>query len=635
MSFGWSPSDIIKLIEICHFVVVNCRKGPTSAIQHVSALRDEILEFESLLRQFHHVLAGSGDIPCLELQGIEMTLKECRNVLLKYTKLGAPSPTGRTLASSGSREFLKKSQHAVKVGGEIARHMAFGEREIATLQDRVMHHKQSLTLYLTVIERQRTARIERLVQEMHAEAISKPQVYPLNRTSSIPLALDTYPASSSDRYQAILAAVEKQREFAMLERSKAVGGSEDEEWEGICDQLDLFYRRVLNSIERKANSSLQHGSGGWSSQVELNRALLTNNKVDCPPPRPKRTFTADSGFESMSPLAPVREENSDPYELERCSSPVTESTASTSVPSVFSFKLRTGSTWSTTESIDPLTVDTRIPSLKRPPYPVVHAEPDTPQILPEYYSPTTPTPTQQEPPTPTFPRRGTSSSDGSIPGSPSWRPLPMKGRVKILWNDNPSPISCTLEGGYRSDGRMHAIKAVDRKNSKRQLPVLKLSSSEKRPIPQIEPPGERDNVGRTFFVKSPTTKGGEEGVQYLFYDPDDHLEFQSLVYGQRLVLAVIVQKIASFRGRESDRQYLRIWEPPDKKTSRCLLYYATARSHPRYIELRDKQIVPDGTKDCGEKILKLKLRTEMEYLKITFLSQNDLHMFRSALFTKG
>lgn len=70
-------------------------------------------------------------------------------------------------------------------------------------------------------------------------------------------------------------------------------------------------------------------------------------------------------------------------------------------------------------------------------------------------------------------------------------------------------------------------------------------------------------------------------------DIPDHLKFQSLIYGQKLLLAMVVQKISSTLGKESDRQYLRVWESQAQAQNhgRSLLYFASARPHPTYIEI--------------------------------------------------
>lgn len=54
---------------------------------------------------------------------------------------------------------------------------------------------------------------------------------------------------------------------------------------------------------------------------------------------------------------------------------------------------------------------------------------------------------------------------------------------------------------------------------------------------------------------------------------------------------MLVQKISSVNGKESDRQYLRIWEETDGEGHDgdiSILYFASARERPRYIEVHRK-----------------------------------------------
>ncbi|KAL2364822.1 hypothetical protein RJZ56_002240, partial [Blastomyces dermatitidis] len=125
--------------------------------------------------------------------------------------------------------------------------------------------------------------MEKMLAELRAEPTSTSINVPthLDRDVSFSFPIDAGVTYATDRYQAILAAMERQMEFAMLERNRADTG-EDEEWETICGQPDLFHRRVLNAIEPKANASAQHGNGSWPSHHEFNKALLSQNAIETP-----------------------------------------------------------------------------------------------------------------------------------------------------------------------------------------------------------------------------------------------------------------------------------------------------------------------------------------------------------------
>ncbi|PGH01447.1 hypothetical protein GX51_05255 [Blastomyces parvus] len=596
MSFGFSPSDVFKLIEICHYIVVNCRHGPTSAAQAITGLREEVLDFEDLLRRFHRILEETDEVSCIELRGVETTLRECRTHLEKYSVLQQQSlgndhlePPRPRLSIRRSREFLVKSKNATRLGGEVVRHLAWGEKDIIALQERIERHKQSLGLYLTVLEREKTAGIgkrlmsmEKMLAELRAESTLMPISAPthLARGVSFSFPIDAGITYATDRYQAILTAVERQREFAMLERNRAEAG-EDEEWETICDQLDLFHRRVLNAIERKANASAQHGNGSWASHYELNKALLSQNATAAPLKRASTENDA-SYHEPTSPLPPLYEESGDRFEAGSTVSTVTASTSP--LPSVFSFNppSRTTTT-STVDSIDPLMVNTNVSGMKRRPSSTIRRE----KLKHEEQKLQTRSPISPSSETESSHRPSFASSTGSG-GQRNWKTLQLDGWVKVLWDGCPAPVYCVLEAGHRSDGRLYAIKAVDLQGSPRQLPIIKLSSAERRPIPHTEPPGPRDDPAdafRVYFVKPPIMKRGEENVQYFFENQKDQFSFQSLIYGQKLILATVIQKISSAQGKESDRQYIRIWEATSPGHPRSLLYFASARSNRKHIEI--------------------------------------------------
>lgn len=132
---------------------------------------------------------------------------------------------------------------------------------------------------------QRLQGVERMVHELHSEAMPLTRTYPLQRVGSIPssgLGISDGSSPDGDRYHIMLEAVERQREYALLQRALAETGN-DQEWETICDQLDRFHRRVLNVIERKMNSSAQHSCRSeYGSQsendIELNRTLLNMSR---------------------------------------------------------------------------------------------------------------------------------------------------------------------------------------------------------------------------------------------------------------------------------------------------------------------------------------------------------------------
>ncbi|EGD94434.1 hypothetical protein TESG_01952 [Trichophyton tonsurans CBS 112818] len=746
MSFGWSAGDIYQLIVACHTLVSNCTLGPTSALQIVHGLAVEIQELERLLQQLQDLVQDGGETSCIDLRGIEDTLRDCRTHMQKYNNLqqaydnhhrnntdpavaGERRPSTTSTTGGRTREFLISGRNAARVGGELVRHATWGNSQISALQDRVSRHKQSLTLYLTVLERERSIRmgkrlqsVERMIHEIHAEAMPLTRTYPLQRVRSIPssgLGISDGSSPDGDRYHIMLEAVERQREYAMLQRALAETGN-DREWETICDQLDRFHRRVLNVIERKTNSSAQHGCrsehGSQSeNDIELNRTLLNMSRGSLmSPSNENQAYRRRRHAAFETPLERISDEIE--TETDRQSSHVSVSgteevadgsgsqihrTLSTVTlpsypPSVFS-NFTSTSTAATEDTAVPTTNATHMeipgshnkPSYMASPTQPLSASPSTvnslsiplstsPGSIHSYSTPISPgfAPRRSSPnardsissfastapsvvsmENGNVPLRSRSYSNGngsSFPPSPGmrlrrdtddsghhlscvWKNIPLNGGVKISWQGHSTSVRCVLSVGYKGDGRMYAIRATDPINPDDKLPILRLSSAERPTIPHIEPPGDRHRsheAGVIYFIKAPKTKYGEH-PKYYIEDRSDLIYLQSLIFGKNLLLSMLVQKISSVNGKESDRQYLRIWEETDGEGHDgdiSILYFATARERPRYIEVHRNNIDPSFERNHRSLVLELQLLQSGQYLRITFSSASDLQLFTETLF---
>lgn len=266
--------------------------------------------------------------------------------------------------------------------------------------------------------------MEKMIAELRTETMPMPSNLPahLDRGVSFSFPIDTGITYATDRYHAILAAVERQREFAMLERSRAEAG-EDEEWEAICDQLDLFHRRVLNAIERKANLSAQQRNGSWPSHFELNKALLSRSTIES---SLKRASTENDVcyYESTSPLPPLYEESG--YRFETGSTTSTATRSVSPLPSVFSFNppSRTATT-STVDSIDPLMVNSNVPPMKRRPSSTTRQEKWKYEHKLQPTSPISPSSETELSHRPSF------ASFNESGGQRNWKPVKLDGWVKV------------------------------------------------------------------------------------------------------------------------------------------------------------------------------------------------------------
>ncbi|KAF3479936.1 uncharacterized protein GIQ15_06912 [Arthroderma uncinatum] len=708
ISFGWSAGDIYQLVVVCHTLVSNCTLGPTSALQVIQGLREEIQELERLLQQLQNLVQDGGETSCIDLRGIEDTLRECRSHLQKYNTLqqaydnhyrshdADAVPVEKKVAASQSsggraREYLiSRPKNAAKVGTELVRHVTWGGTQVSALQERVARHKQSLTLYLTVLERERSIRmgnrlqsVERMIHELHAETMPLTRSYPLQRVGSIPGAafnsssssLPDGPAADNDRYHIMLEAVDRQRQYAMLQRSMADSG-DDQEWETICDQLDLFHERVLYVIERKTNSSAQHGNGREfrsenGSDIALNRALLNNSRGGLKSPSNEHpSYRRRRHAAHETPLALIRDETETETE---------QHTTNTSIqingedemdedggggvllhpaPSITTLASYASSVFShTTSASAAVTDDTAVTAIhmepsasSKPMYPTSASQPlsSSPSTAPSLsiplstspgschsytipnspspspighhpqhrystssYASTAPSVASMENGNPASRSRGYSVSSLPSPGnlqrrstddsgshsSCTWKTISLNGGVRIAWQGHPTPVRCVLAAGYRSDGRVCALRATDPKNTNERLPTLRLSSAEKRPIPHIEPPGHRDTgleAGVIYFIKPPKTKYGEN-PQYFVEDPYDNEG-----YGTGSAMRVV--------------------------------YFAPARERPRYIEVHRNDIDLNPKRSHRNTMLELQLSHQLQHLRIAFSSASDLQLFTETLF---
>jgi hypothetical protein len=118
----------------------------------------------------------------------------------------------------------------------------------------------------------------------------------------------------------------------------------------------------------------------------------------------------------------------------------------------------------------------------------------------------------------------------------------------------------------------------------------------KRPIPQVEPCGTRHDVNegyQVYFISPLDTEPKDEEVKFFFqeekcsylflptyklgliFQPIALNKFESLVYGQELLLSIDFRKISSSGKTLSENQRLRLWRRGDTKS---LLFYTTNKS---------------------------------------------------------
>lgn len=177
MSFGWSASDIYTLAAFCCQLVDAVREGVASAPQLVQDLKNELDEFSTVLVDLQVVLKETNDIAFIDLKSIEQTLHACNTHLKKYKHLhpqkSPPNPGDapannnnasvskpvhklkrQSSFSSKSKEFFDKGWGtSQKVGQSLIFTNFGGSEELQYLQLRLARHRQTLSLYLQILER--------------------------------------------------------------------------------------------------------------------------------------------------------------------------------------------------------------------------------------------------------------------------------------------------------------------------------------------------------------------------------------------------------------------------------------------------------------------------------------------------
>ncbi|EED18647.1 hypothetical protein TSTA_123760 [Talaromyces stipitatus ATCC 10500] len=646
MSFGWSAGDIFTLVATCYKIVENCREGLTSASIQIKGLRNDLEEFYTVLVHLHEVVKDGKNIAFFDLKDMKATMKSCDAYLDKYKHLqlskgvgsnnsGPNVATSSTNSSEGlkrrssfskSKELLDKSKETgLKLSQAVIWTTLGGESEIQELQRKLARHRQTLVLYLQILERnrrikedsnvnKRLSNVEAMVKDLHS-----------NRRLSNTGSPDTLPRSPRMHYQrqndtdyedyeAIFRALNEQKRLALMETERADNDDTLQEWNDILDHLEIISRRVLNAAERTASSTAQRRTGSASYQIKLNRMLTPHHTIGTPPSlRPiQRTDTHDSGFAEMLPqaLAPLPEESSGLSEAFAQSAHVVKPVQpqSSFLPDgmVEHYKPMTPNTLLKQRTLS-------VSSLSRP----VLSPSSSAESVGASTAPFSRSPRQSR----TF---SMSSSEVSFSAGVShWQTIQFDGWVKCTTTTSGRPISCTVNGGYDSNGKLYALQ-IRKQDSSSSSFIIKLSTHKKRPLPQVEPFGERDipeEGYQAYFISPLDTEPKGVEVQFFFQNEKSLNDFESLVYGQELLLTVNIKKISSSGKNLSEGQRLRVWKKNDTKS---LLFYTTKceKSKGRYHSIPAREVLQ--SKVVGKSSLDLKLQNNSHHLqdlKIEFLNK--------------
>ncbi|KAF3406954.1 hypothetical protein DPV78_000478 [Talaromyces pinophilus] len=573
MSFGWSAGDIFTLVVTCYKIVENCREGLTSASIQLGGLQNDLEEFSAVLLHLHNVVKESQHIAFFDMKEMKKTIVACNVYLTKYAGLK------RKASFSKGKELLDNAKDAgLKIRQAVIFTTLGGDQELQVLQRRLARHRQTLVLYLQILERNRRTKediklnkrlsdMEAMVKDMHSvrrlSATGSPDIVPRSPRIQQPQQRQQEPVN--DDYEGIFRQLNEQKRLALIEAERPNNDDNLEELNDILSHLEMIRLRVLNAAERTASSTAQRRTGSVSHQIALNRMLTPHHTMGTPPLRPiQRVDTHDSGFAEMLPpaLAPVREESSGLTESFVQSGHVNKYVH----PSSFT----EGMVEHQPPPISPRTLlKSRTLSVNSISRPVISPSSSSESVAASTAL-TTHSPRQSR----TF---SMSSSEVSFNSTiVYWQPIQFDGWVNCCTKTLRKPLPCSIHGGYDPNGQLYGID-IRRQDTNTQLVFIKLLKK-KRPIPQVEPCGTRHDVNegyQVYFISPLDTEPKDEEVKFFFQEEKSLNKFESLVYGQELLLSIDFRKISSSGKTLSENQRLRLWRKGDTKS---LLFYTTNKS---------------------------------------------------------
>jgi hypothetical protein len=162
MSFGWSATDLLSLVQICCVIIDNCKDGLRSAASQVNSLKKEVEEFNATLLQLHRHLKETGEVSFLNFKDVTKTLNECSEYLEKYRLLQKDEDSPRQHDGSdnegkpGRRNPMSKAslKGAVMKSPKILQYIALGgDKSINLLVAKLSRHRQSISLYMQILGR--------------------------------------------------------------------------------------------------------------------------------------------------------------------------------------------------------------------------------------------------------------------------------------------------------------------------------------------------------------------------------------------------------------------------------------------------------------------------------------------------
>jgi hypothetical protein len=162
MSFGWSATDLLSLVQISFVIIDNCKDGLRSAASQVNSLKKEVEEFNVTLRQLQGHLKETGELSFLDFTQVTKTLDECSKYLEKYRLLQKDEDSPRQHDGSdnegkpGRRNPMSKVslKGAVMKSPKVLQYIALGgDKSIDLLVAKLSRHRQSISLYMQILGR--------------------------------------------------------------------------------------------------------------------------------------------------------------------------------------------------------------------------------------------------------------------------------------------------------------------------------------------------------------------------------------------------------------------------------------------------------------------------------------------------
>ncbi|KAH7341180.1 hypothetical protein BKA66DRAFT_580388 [Pyrenochaeta sp. MPI-SDFR-AT-0127] len=289
MSFGFSPSDVIKLLEVSTRLYIAFKDANENSEAQVEGLVREFTTFHQCLEELGKLMKEYGKPLPFPCKDFEVTLEKCEKSLEPYAENLVDKKMG-----------MKKILYTIKYMGK--------EKEIEGLRKQITGHYQALHMCISFLQLRlhldATKQTQRLLDAAPFRSVSfGGRMYTTNALTSVsqtsPLALpapDEHPLYSEwrvfDRW--LQSEDERVAQEAGLTRPLSLGDAPAAAPSGDVETAAILYhlrRQVDDAILIEENRSKRTTA---EKRTHLAPSDAMKQKVRGMPPAPLRTYTLDT-----------------------------------------------------------------------------------------------------------------------------------------------------------------------------------------------------------------------------------------------------------------------------------------------------------------------------------------------------